>query len=121
GHHRAGARPCGRPGGRRPPGAGEPRPDPDAGVRPGGAGLVGQAAAAVAGAALVGADQPQWLACQWLLGAAVLGGAAAGVATWLAVRTALAPVHRTRLAATALLPGQRLPVAAARDEVRAMA
>jgi signal transduction histidine kinase len=75
----------------------------------------------VAGAALVGYDQAQWLAFQWLLGAAVLGGVAAGVATWVAVRVALRPVHRTRLAATALPPGQRLPVPEARDELRAMA
>jgi signal transduction histidine kinase len=75
----------------------------------------------VAGAALVGYDQVQWLAFQWLLGAAVLGGAAAGVATWLAVRAALRPVHRTRLAAAELPVGQRLPVPEARDELRAMA
>jgi signal transduction histidine kinase len=75
----------------------------------------------VAGAALVGYEQAQWLAFQWLLVAAVLGGAAAGVATWLGVRAALRPVHRTRLAAAALSPGQRLPVPGARDELRAMA
>jgi signal transduction histidine kinase len=51
----------------------------------------------------------------------VLGGVAAGVATWVAVRVALRPVHRTRLAAAALPPGQRLPVPEARDELRAMA
>lgn len=75
----------------------------------------------VAGAALVGYHEAQLLAFQWLLVAAVLGGAAAGVATWLAVRAALRPVHRTRSAAAALPPGQRLPVPEARDELRAMA
>jgi signal transduction histidine kinase len=75
----------------------------------------------IAGAALVGYDQAQWLAFQWLLVAAVLGGAASGVATWLGVRAALRPLHRTRVAAAALPPGQRLPVPEARDEVRAMA
>jgi signal transduction histidine kinase len=75
----------------------------------------------VAGATLVGYDQAQWLAFQWLLVAAVLAGAAAGLATWLALRASLRPVHRMRLAAAALPPGQRLPVPSARDELRAMA
>ncbi|HEX3592468.1 MAG TPA: ATP-binding protein [Pseudonocardiaceae bacterium] len=75
----------------------------------------------VAGSALVGFDRAQSLAFQWLLAAAVLGGAAAGVATWLAVRAALRPLYRTRLAAAALPLGQRLPVPEARDELRAMA
>lgn len=74
----------------------------------------------VAGAALVGYDQAQGLAFQWLLVAAVLAGAAAGVATWLGVRAALRPMHRMQLAADALPPGQRLPVPEARDELRAM-
>ncbi len=75
----------------------------------------------VAGAALVGYEQAQGLAFQWLLVVAVLAGAAAGGATWLGVRAALHPVHRMRLAATALPAGQRLPVPEARDELRAMA
>lgn len=74
----------------------------------------------VAGAALVGYHEAQLLAFQWLVVAAVLGGVAAGVATWLSVRAALRPVHRTRVAAAALPPGERLPVPEARDELRAM-
>jgi signal transduction histidine kinase len=75
----------------------------------------------MAGAALVGYDRVQWLSFQWLLLVAVLGVAVAGVAAWFTVRASLRPVHRTRLAATALPPGQRLPVPEARDELRAMA
>jgi signal transduction histidine kinase len=75
----------------------------------------------VVGSALVGYAQAQWLAFQWALVAALLAGAAAGVATWLAVRSSLRPVQRMRLAAAALPPGQRLPVPAARDELRALA
>jgi signal transduction histidine kinase len=75
----------------------------------------------VAGAALVGYDRVQWLSFQWLLLVAVLGAAVAGLAAWFTVRASLRPVHRTRLAATALPPGQRLPVPEARDELRAMA
>jgi signal transduction histidine kinase len=75
----------------------------------------------VAGAALVGYDRVRWLSFQWLLLVAVLGAAVAGVAAWFTVRASLRPVHRTRLAATALPPGQRLPVPEARDELRAMA
>jgi signal transduction histidine kinase len=74
----------------------------------------------VAGATLVGYDEAQWLAFQWLLLAAVLAGAAAGVTTWLALRASLRPMHRMRLAAAALPPGRRLPVPEARDELRAM-
>ncbi|HEY7812704.1 MAG TPA: ATP-binding protein [Nakamurella sp.] len=75
----------------------------------------------VAGAALVGFEQAQGLALQWSLVAALLAGAAAGVATWLAVRGSLRPVQRMRLAAAALPPGARLPVPTARDELRALA
>lgn len=75
----------------------------------------------IAGAVLVGFDQAQGLAFQWALVAAVLAGAAAGVATWLAVQGSLRPVQRMRLAAAALPPGERLPVPAARDELRALA
>ncbi|HEX4724145.1 MAG TPA: HAMP domain-containing sensor histidine kinase [Pseudonocardiaceae bacterium] len=75
----------------------------------------------VAGAVLVGYDRAQGLAFQWALVAAVLAGAAACVATWLAVGGSLRPVQRMRLAAAALPPGERLPVPAARDELRALA
>jgi signal transduction histidine kinase len=75
----------------------------------------------VAGSALVGYAQAQWLAFQWSLIAALLAGAAAGVATWLAVRSSLRPVQRMRLAAAALPPGERLPLPAARDELRTLA
>jgi signal transduction histidine kinase len=75
----------------------------------------------VAGAALVGYDRVSWLNFQWLLLVAVLGAAVAGLFAWFSVRASLRPVHRTRLAATALPPGQRLPVPEARDELRAMA
>ncbi len=50
------------------------------------------------------------------LGAAVVVGAAA----WLGTRAALRPVDRMRAAAAALPPGERLPVPAARDELRAL-
>jgi signal transduction histidine kinase len=75
----------------------------------------------VAGAPLVGYDEARGLAFQWSLVAAVLGGAAAGAATWLAVRGALRPVQRMRVAAGALAPGARLPVPDARDELRELA
>ncbi|HEX5115828.1 MAG TPA: ATP-binding protein [Pseudonocardiaceae bacterium] len=75
----------------------------------------------VAGSPLTGYDNVWWLEFQWLLLIAVLGAAAAGVATWFAVRASLRPVHRTRQAASGLPPGQRLPVPEARDELRAMA
>lgn len=71
----------------------------------------------VAGAALVGYDESQF---QWLLLVAGLGALAAGLATWVAVRGSLRPVHRARLAAGGLPPGERLPVPEARDEIRAM-
>lgn len=75
----------------------------------------------VAGAVLVGFQQAQGLAFQWTLFAALLAGAAAGVATWLAVGGSLRPVQRMRVAAAALPAGERLPVPAARDELRALA
>jgi signal transduction histidine kinase len=73
------------------------------------------------GAGLIGYDQAGPLAFQWLLIAAVLGGAAAGAATWVAVRSSLRPVRRMRTAAGALPPGARLPVPQAQDELRALA
>jgi signal transduction histidine kinase len=75
----------------------------------------------VAGAVLAGYAQARYLAWQWMLVAAALGGAAAGVATWLAVRSSLRPVQRMRLAAAALPAGARLPVPGARDELRDLA
>jgi two-component system, OmpR family, sensor kinase len=51
-----------------------------------------------------------------LCGAAVVAGAA-----WVATRAALRPVDRLRAAAAALPPGDRLPLPAADDEVRALA
>lgn len=68
----------------------------------GGAVLLGRAAGAFVFAALVAA--------------AVVAGAA-----WLATRAALRPVGRLRAAAAALPAGERLPVPAARDELRALA
>jgi signal transduction histidine kinase len=65
----------------------------------GGSTLVGRAAAAF----VLGA-----------LGAAVI----VGCAGWLGTRAALRPVDRLRASASALPPGQRLPVPEARDEVR---
>ena len=50
------------------------------------------------------------------LGAAVVVGGAA----WLGTRAALRPVDRMRAAAAALPPGERLPVPAAHDELRAL-
>lgn len=72
----------------------------------------------VAGAPLVGYDESEF---PLLMLVAVLAAIAAGLVTWFAVRAALRPVHRTRLAAGDLAPGQRLPVPEARDELRAMA
>ena len=51
-----------------------------------------------------------------LFAAAVIAGA-----SWVATRAALRPVDRLRAAAAALPAGARLPVPAARDEVRALA
>ncbi|HEX2299542.1 MAG TPA: HAMP domain-containing sensor histidine kinase, partial [Pseudonocardiaceae bacterium] len=53
--------------------------------------------------------------------AAVLAALAMGAAGWVAARFALRPVARTRVAATALPAGDRLPLPAARDELRALA
>src|SRR5438094_1819 len=50
------------------------------------------------------------------LGAAVVVGGAA----WLGTRAALRPVDRMRAAAAVLPPGERLPVPAAHDELRAL-
>lgn len=56
-----------------------------------------------------------------LLVAAVLAALAMGAAGWVAAWFALRPVARIREAATELPAGQRLPLPAARDELRALA
>jgi two-component system, OmpR family, sensor kinase len=53
--------------------------------------------------------------------AAVLAALAMGAAGWVAAWLALRPVARMRLAATELPVGERLPLPAARDELRALA
>lgn len=53
--------------------------------------------------------------------AAGLAAVAMGAAGWLAAYFALRPVARMRVAATALPAGDRLPLPAARDELRALA
>ena len=73
------------------------------------------------GTSLAGYRAAQQRALQWLLVAAVIGAAAAGAATWFAVRSALRPVERLRLAAARLAPGKRLPLPAASDELRSLA
>jgi two-component system, OmpR family, sensor kinase len=55
-----------------------------------------------------------------VLGALCAASVVAGAA-WVATRAALRPVDRLRAAAAALPPGDRLPLPAARDEVRALA
>ncbi len=53
--------------------------------------------------------------------AGAVAAAAVGTAGWAAARAALRPVARMRAAAAGLPPGQRLPVPAARDELRDLA
>ncbi|MGH3933559.1 MAG: sensor histidine kinase [Pseudonocardiaceae bacterium] len=53
--------------------------------------------------------------------AAVLAALAMGAAGWVAARFALRPVARMRVAAQELPAGERLPLPAARDELRALA
>jgi signal transduction histidine kinase len=52
---------------------------------------------------------------------AVLAALVVAGAAWVATRAALRPVDRLRTAAAALPPGDRLPMPAATDEVRALA
>jgi signal transduction histidine kinase len=73
------------------------------------------------GTALVGYVSAPRRAVSWLLLAAVLGAAAAGAATWFAVRSSLRPVERIRLAAARLPAGSRLPLPGAHDELRSLA
>ncbi|HEU5472088.1 MAG TPA: HAMP domain-containing sensor histidine kinase [Actinophytocola sp.] len=75
----------------------------------------------VVGTPLVGYRSAPNRALNWLFLAAVLGAAAAGVATWFAVRFSLRPVERIRRAAARLPPGNRLPLPGAHDELRSLA
>ncbi|HEU0090133.1 MAG TPA: HAMP domain-containing sensor histidine kinase [Pseudonocardiaceae bacterium] len=77
--------------------------------------LVVAGAESIAHAALVGRTAGA------LSVAAVLAALAMGAAGWVAARSALRPVARMRLAASALPAGDRLPLPAARDELRALA
>ncbi|MGH4014382.1 MAG: sensor histidine kinase [Pseudonocardiaceae bacterium] len=77
--------------------------------------LVVAGAESVAHAALVGRTAVV------LSVAAVLAAVAMGAAGWVAARFALRPVARMRVAAAALPAGDRLPLPAARDELRALA
>lgn len=75
----------------------------------------------VVGTGLVGYRSAPHRAVNWLVLAAVLGAAAAGAATWFAVRSSLRPVERIRVAATRLPAGSRLPLPSADDELRSLA
>ncbi len=75
----------------------------------------------VVGAGIPGYWSAQRLGARWLSVGAVLAGLLDGAVTWLAVRGALRPVQRMREAARASSAGQRLPVPAARDELRELA
>ncbi|MGH3941799.1 MAG: sensor histidine kinase [Pseudonocardiaceae bacterium] len=77
--------------------------------------LVVAGAESIAQAALIGQT------ARALSVAAVLAAAAMGAAGWTAARFALRPVARMRVAAAALAAGDRLPLPAARDELRALA
>ncbi|MBP2476431.1 signal transduction histidine kinase [Crossiella equi] len=57
----------------------------------------------------------------WFLPGALLSMVAVAGTAFVAVRLALRPVQRMRVAAGALPPGQRLPVPQAKDELRALA
>ncbi|GAA5124803.1 sensor histidine kinase [Pseudonocardia adelaidensis] len=56
----------------------------------------------------------------FVVGALVVAAVVA-LAGWAATRAALRPVDRMRVAASALPPGERLPVPVAKDELRALA
>jgi signal transduction histidine kinase len=75
----------------------------------------------VVGTGLVGYQSAPSRALRWLVLAAFLATAAAGVATWLAVRFTLRPVERMRRAAARLPAGSRLPLPGADDELRSLA
>lgn len=75
----------------------------------------------VVGTGLVGYNSSPERAVNWLVLAALLGAAAAGLATWYAVRSSLRPVERMRRAAARLPAGSRLPLPGAHDELRSLA
>jgi signal transduction histidine kinase len=75
----------------------------------------------VVGTGLVGYQSAPQRAVNWLILAAVVGAAAAGAATWFAVRSSLRPVERIRRAAARLPAGSRLPLPSADDELRSLA
>jgi signal transduction histidine kinase len=75
----------------------------------------------VAGAALISYAYTSAQAQRWMFGGSVFGGIVACALTWGAVRLSLRPVRRIRAAAEKLPAGQRLPVPAARDELRELA
>jgi two-component system, OmpR family, sensor kinase len=76
---------------------------------------------AVASADLVGGTALTRRAAGLAVFGAVLAALVVAGAAWVATRAALRPVDRLRTAAAALPPGDRLPMPAATDEVRALA
>jgi signal transduction histidine kinase len=76
---------------------------------------------AVVSADLVGGAALMRRAAALALLGSVFAAAIVAGAAFVATRAALRPVDRLRAAAAALPPGDRLPVPAARDEVRALA
>ncbi|MFC5993934.1 sensor histidine kinase [Pseudonocardia hispaniensis] len=77
--------------------------------------LVAASGDLVGGTALLGRT-----AAGFLIGALVVAAIIA-FAAWVAIRAALRPVDRMRVAAAALPPGERLPMPVARDELYALA
>lgn len=75
----------------------------------------------LAGADLVGFASVLNRGAVGLALAAALAALGVTLAAWTAVRLALRPVDRMRAAAVTLPPGERLPVPAAADELRALA
>ena len=76
---------------------------------------------AVASADLVGGTALMRRAAGLAVVGALLAALVVAAAAWVATRAALRPVDRMRTAAAALPPGDRLPVPAAHDELRALA
>lgn len=74
----------------------------------------------VAGTDLVGQVTLLRRAARVIALSALLFSAVVAASTWAAVRLALRPVRRLRLAAAALPEGERLPVPAAADELRGL-
>lgn len=85
-------------------------------VGPDGAVRVVIASADLVGSATILANAASW----FLVGALLVAGVVA-LAAWSATRAALRPVDRLRRAAATLPPGERLPLPAADDELRALA